>query len=138
GVGRGGGGPKPPRRPPQPRKDEKIARARPMHHGGTDKARVVRKERAGQPAHRAGDHKTDKPVAKSRKADRAHTPFIRSGTLNDHAKSRINNTPDQIDSDKQQSETKIIEDRAVAQIDQASELATMIDGQAIVTAVPVE
>src|SRR5262249_40097031 len=49
-----------------------------------------------------------------------------------------NNTPDQIDSDKQQSETKIIEDRAVAQIDQASELATMIDGQAIVTAVAVE
>src|SRR4029077_9102086 len=38
----------------------------------------------------------------------------------------------------QQPETKIVEYRAIAEIDQPAEPATVIDGEAIITAVPIE
>src|SRR6185437_9629563 len=53
-------------------------------------------------------------------------------------KSRIDNTPDKPRTDKQQSETEIVECRAVTEVDQAVEPATVIDGEAIVAAVAVE
>src|SRR5262249_50386216 len=50
----------------------------------------------------------------------------------------MNNTQDQINADKQQPETKIIEHGPIAEIDQASEAAAVINGEAVVTAIAVE
>src|SRR6267142_7011899 len=48
----------------------------PVHHGRTDKVRVVRKQRTGEATHGAGDYKADQPVAVGGKPDRLHALLV--------------------------------------------------------------
>ena len=112
-----------------------IAGAGPVHHGRADEIGVVGEQRAGEPAHRARDDEADEPVARGGKADRLHALLVGAQALHHQAEARIDDAPDQEDPAEQTGEAEIIELHAVRQIDQAAEIAALVDGQAVVAAV---
>src|SRR5712671_3226757 len=122
----------------QHRHHDEIARARPMHDGGTDEGGVVGEQHAGQPADGAGEEEADEPVAEGRKADRAHAPVVRARALDHHAEARIDDAPDQIEDGQQQSETQIIELHTVGEVDRVAEAAATVDSETVVAAIAVE
>src|SRR5712671_925417 len=124
--------------PAQHRHHDEIARARPMHDGGTDEGGVVGEQHAGQPADGARDHETDEPVAEGWKTDRAHAPVVRARALDHHAEARIDDPPDPIDDGEQQPETQIVELHPVGEVDRIAERAALVDGETVVAAIAVE
>src|SRR5690348_16593161 len=99
---------------------------------------MICKQRASQSTHGAGDHKADQPITERRKANRTHAPFIGSSSLNDHAKARIDDAPDQINAQQKQNKTKIVEYHAVVQIERRSKAAAVVNRQSIIAAVTIE
>ena len=77
----------------------------------------------------------DQPVARGGKPDRLHARFVGAQALNHQAEARIDDTPDQIEPAEQAGEAEIIELHAVRQVDEAAEIAALVDGQAVVAAV---
>src|SRR3984885_13835101 len=53
-----------------------IAGPGPVHHGRADEIGVIRQQRAGQAAHRAGNDEASQLISRRRKTDRLHTLFV--------------------------------------------------------------
>src|SRR3984885_8757256 len=112
-----------------------IAGAGPVHHGRADEIRVVRQQRAGEAAHRAGNHEANQLISRRRKSDRLHALFVRSQALHHEPEARIDDAPDQKDAAEQAKQAEVIELDAVRQIDEAAERAALINRQPVVAAV---
>ena len=112
-----------------------VAGAGPVHHGRADEVGVVGEQRAGEAADGADDDEADQPVAVGVKADRLHALLVGAHALHHHAEARIDDAPDQIDAAEQAGEAEIIELHAVRQVDQAAEIAALVDRQPVVAAV---
>ena len=112
-----------------------VAGAGPVHHGRADEVGVVGEQRAGEAADGAGDDEADQPVAVGVKADRLHALLVGAQALHHHAEARIDDAPDQIDAAEQAGEAEIIELHAVRQVDQAAEIAALVDREPVVAAV---
>src|SRR5215216_4758563 len=117
---------------------DEIARTCPMHHRGTDEARMIGEQRAGETAEAARDDETDETIAEGRKADRLHSAVVRARALDHHAEAGVHNAPAQIDAGEQQHQAQVIELRAIVEIDQVGELAAPANGQAVIATVAVE
>ncbi|MGY4346859.1 hypothetical protein ACVWXM_003326 [Bradyrhizobium sp. GM7.3] len=107
----------------------------PVHRGRADEIGVVGEQRAGEAAHHARDDEADQLVAFRGKADRLHALLVGAQALQDEAKARIDDAPDQEDHAEQAGEAEIIELRAVRQINQPGEVAALVDGEAVIAAI---
>src|SRR5580692_4797959 len=112
-----------------------IAGAGPVHHGRADEIGVIRQQRTGQAAHRAGNDKASQLISRRWKTDRLHTLFVRAQALHHETEARIDDTPDQKAPAEQAKQAEVIELDAVRQVDQAAEGAAFIDRQPVIAAI---
>src|ERR1019366_9470971 len=97
-----------------------------------DEVGIVGEQGTGEAAQHAGDDKANQPVPVNRKSDRLHALLVGAQPLNHQAETRIDDARHQIDSAEQAAEAEIIKLHAARQVDQAAEIAALVDRQPVV------
>src|SRR3954452_9128615 len=114
--------------------EHEIARLLPAHETGRDVVGMVRVERAGEAAHRAGDDEGGEAVRVGREPDRAGARVIGFRGPQHDPESRIDDSVNQKNGAQHQSQGQVIECHWVAEVDQAGELAPCLQPHAVVAA----